>query len=490
MWSSPQMAAAAELIRSTTGLVFPAVRAADVEAVIERAMSRRGVRDGAAMLALLRDDDRLREDVVAELTIGETYFQRDPLQLQMLKERILPGLLASRPADLSIRVWSAGCASGEEPYSVAMLFDQLGAAPRAQIVATDISRERLATAQRGSYAKWSLRSIDDELRERYFIRRGPYHDLSPSLRQMVDFRYLNLAEDHYPSLSTGIWGMDVILCRNVLIYFDRDTVARVARGLIDSLSEEGWLLVGASDPAISDYVECDVVVTNAGLAYRRRGVDRSAGVIVPAPPRYEPAQPEEEAPDTAPDLSYADVPGDEPAITADATPPAGVPVDSPILVAYARRDFAAVGAVAAREAAGRRLSEPEWAAWLRALANQGRLQDATAVTSRALAESGARPELLYLNAVLLLETGRAADALEIARQALYMDRGMEMAHITLADALRRTGDVAGARRSLRNAVSLLAARPADDEVPAADGETAGQLLELVRVKLALLAESP
>src|SRR5690606_655500 len=90
------------------------------------------------------------------------------------------------------------------------------------------------------------------------------------IRQHVDFRYLNLAEDSFPSLATGIWGMDVILCRNVLIYFDADTVERVARRLLASLSEDGWLLLGGSDPPISEIMECDVVVTDAGLVYRRK----------------------------------------------------------------------------------------------------------------------------------------------------------------------------------------------------------------------------
>src|SRR5690606_16802025 len=100
---------------------------------------------------------------------------------------------------------------------------------------------------------------------------GNRYVLRPKFREAVDFRYLNLAEDIYPSLTTGIWGFDVILCRNVLIYFDRLTIARVAQRLIDSLAEDGWLLLGASDPAPSEESECDVVLTPSGRAYRHPG---------------------------------------------------------------------------------------------------------------------------------------------------------------------------------------------------------------------------
>jgi chemotaxis protein methyltransferase CheR len=169
-----------------------------------------------------------REAIVAEMTIGETYFQRDPAQFDLLRRQLLPQLLADRDADRPVRVWSAGCASGEEPYTVAMLFDELSALDRAQIVGTDIARQRLEDAQRGVYSQWSLRGAADDFRAKYFRERGRFFELVPAIREQVDFRYLNLAEDRFPSLSVGIWGMDVILCRNVLIYFDRESVWRGA----------------------------------------------------------------------------------------------------------------------------------------------------------------------------------------------------------------------------------------------------------------------
>jgi chemotaxis protein methyltransferase CheR len=523
-WSSPDIARIADAIREWTGLTFPAARAQDVESTIQREMQRRGMARVPEFLRLLHDEPPVRDALVADLTIGETYFHRDPAQFALLREQVLPELLA-RPGDRSVRAWSAGCASGEEPYTVAMLFDELDALDRAQIVGTDISRPRLLDAQRGIYGRWSLRGTGVDARRRYFRERGRFYELTPRIRRRVDYRYLNLAEDRFPSLSVGVWGMDVILCRNVLIYFDRATVARVARRLIASLSEDGWLILGASDPAIAELVECDVVLTDSGLVYRRPGAagatdvrraaagDDTATLLPWGEPKREamvdpPAEPHEppQALDGAATADALD------AMLADATPldapgaangngasaavsgvereASAVPDDdaeAELLEAYAARDFDRV-ATLAEAGDPDELGPSAWVAWVRALANQGCLREAAATAQRAVERHGPSAELLYLNAVLLLEAGNDAEAGALARRALYLDRSMVVAHMTLADAQRRAGDADGARRALRNAATLLDALPDDTEVAASDGERAGRLRELVSVKLRLLSD--
>lgn len=507
-----------DVVRDRSGLVFPAARSSDVEAAVGRAMARRGIADVRRFVPLLEDDAGARDALVAELTVGETYFQREPAQFQLLRDRVIPELLAARPSDRPIRVWSAGCASGEEPYTVAMLFDELGVARRAQIVGTDISRPRLAHAQRGLYSQWSLRSTAPRERERYFRQRGRYYELTPRIRGRVDFRYLNLAEDTFPSLSVGIWGMDIILCRNVLIYFDPVTVTQVARRLVASLGEDGWLILGSSDPSISALVECDAVMTDMGVVYRRPGAAGDADLRQRRQPAATPDVPSVPSswpsPVDAPDVGAGGVapatPPDqhdptETRETAGAEPLADSPVEgarSPavmpdgdaregearLLAAFARRDFERVGVLAASLVADG-LSERGWVAWLRSLANRGCMEQADEVVAMALAACGPTAELLYLQAVLLLQAGRAADAVVAARRSLYMDPGLAVAHLTLATARERAGDAGGARRALRNAAQLLATMPEGAEVPGADGESAGRLAELVKVKRRLLHDA-
>lgn len=512
-WSSAGMKRVAEVVRSRTGLVFPSSRAADVEATVRRSMARRGIADMEQLLSLLHESADVRDALVAELTVGETYFLRDAAQFGLLRERVIPELLAARPSDRPVRVWSAGCASGEEPYTVAMLFDELNLTRRAHIVGTDISRPRLAHAQRGIYSQWSLRSTPPEVRARYFRQRGRYVELTSRIRGRVDFRYLNLAEDTFPSLSIGIWGMDIILCRNVLIYFDAATVAQVARRLIATLGEDGWLILGASDPPLAELVECDVMMTDMGVVYRRpgaagdadlrrmhgypRSVDAAAApsesaADVPVPPRGgREAAPDSPGPaatteDALPGLAPAEAGRN--ADAGEGAAGAAVEPEALLLDAFAQRDFERVDALAASLAA-EGMSERAWVAWLRALANRGCLEQAAEVVTMALAACGPTAELLYLHAVLLLQEGRARDAVEAARRSLYLDSGMAVAHLTLATARERAGDVGGARRALRNAAQLLERMPATAEVPGSDGESAGRLAELVRVKRRLLHDA-
>ncbi|CAN5684353.1 hypothetical protein BH23GEM10_BH23GEM10_02840 [soil metagenome] len=509
-WTSQGFRQVADLVRERTGLVFPDARVSDVEETIRRIMTRRGITDLRGLTSLLRDDEAAREAFVADLTIGESYFQRDPVQFTLLREQVLPQLLESRPADRPVRVWSAGCSAGEEPYTVAMLFDELGMLDRCDIVGTDIARPRLAQAQSGVYSNWSLRNTGPELRDRYFTARGRFFELTPRIRARVDFSYLNLAEDQYPSLSTGIWGMDLILCRNVLIYFDKSTVEHVAQRLIASLGEDGWLLLGASDPAISDMVDCDVVLTDAGLAYRRPGAAGSGDVRGPQPHRSRDkawwnygdvhvATDTLPAGDDAAAWSAAWQPAAEPADAYAADPAAElepqtapeVPVpadtaDAEIVSAYDARDFDVVSELAAASADGGTIGLSGWTAWVRALANQGCLDQAGEVVARALDAHGVAAELMYLHAVLLLQAGRAGDAAAAARRALYLDRKLVVAHLTLAEAERRSGSRAGEKRALPSAAALLDALPHDAEVPASDGETAGRMAELVRVTAGLL----
>lgn len=467
---------AAALVRGRTGLVFSEARRSAFETGLQTAMRQAGLRDPdlKTYLARLAVEPALLDDLVAEITVGETYFFREPRQLTVLRGDILPALLFDRPPDRPLRVWSAGCASGEEPYTVAIMLREMGADRGAHIVGTDLSRAALAKAHRGRYTRWSLRGAPEHAVGSYFTPVGNEFELAAAVRAAVEFRYLNLAEDTYPSFATGVWGMDVILCRNVLIYFDGETVGRAARRLIDCLSEDGWLLLGSSDPMLADLVRCEVVVTGAGLAYRRASVRKLAAPEMHAPPI--PSPPLEPAPDPAPELS-------EPAPPLRAS-------DDPAEAArcYAARDYGRAAELAAA-LVQRDGSDPLlWIVLVRALANRGELDAAGRACAAAIDRHRASAEITYLHAVLLAEAGRFAEAATAARRALYLDRGLVVAHLALGGALARLADTAGAHRAFRNAGRLLAAMAAGDMVPASDGEPAGRLAEMARVQMQLLPE--
>jgi chemotaxis protein methyltransferase CheR len=391
------------------------------------------------------------DDLVAEITVGETYFFREPRQMEVIKREIIPDLRSHRTPGHRLRIWSAGCASGEEAYTLAIIAREFGLEPPADIVATDLSRQALARAARARYARWSLRGVAQEVIRTNFKRHGDWFDLEPEVHRAVEFGYLNLAEDCYPSLASGICGMDLILCRNVLIYFDRETAAQVARRLVDSLAEGGWLVLGASDPAVADMAPCEVVVTSAGLAYRRG-------------PRQE-----------APLRAVAELPMLPPMIDSAPTPslPRQTTFDAP--QGRSTPTQAAESAVDAEQL-------------VRSLANQGSLEAAGRACATALKRHPQSAVLIYLHAVLLAEAGQHIEAAKAIRGALYLDHDLAVAHMALGSWLARIGEWKGARRSMRNAVRLLESMAPDAVVPASDGELAGRLAGMVRTRLALLAE--
>jgi chemotaxis protein methyltransferase CheR len=324
----------------------------------------------------------------------------------------------------------------------------------------------------------------------YFTKRGAEYELAPTLRRNVAFRYLNLAVDAYPSLASGISAMDLVLCRNVLIYFDPETVARVARGLIASLGPDGWLVTGPSDPPLGDRVDCEVVLTPAGLVYRRPGRALSAAVTaVRGPTQIRQAVRQSDGLTAAPTHDRTSAPEAVPSrAPAPSVGPESPPPDAlqQALRAYHAREYAR--AATAAEAATRipAAAVTPWIVLVRSHANLGALDEAGRACAAALDRFRTSAELVYLHGVLLLESGRPAEAASALRQALYLDRGLVVAHLALAGALAGSGDAHGARRALRNAERLLNEMPADVCVPAADGERAGRLREAARAQLALL----
>ncbi len=461
-WTHPAYEAVVRLLGERTGLSFSPQRLDSAEQGVRRAMARAGVTDPEQYRALVERDARALDDLIAELTVGETYFFRDPAQFDFIRRVALPDLGRLRSPEHTLRAWSAGCASGEEAYSLAILLAEEGWAGRTYLLATDISRAALARAHQAAYGAWSLRGPGAAAVSPYLSRSGNRHALPERIRRAVTFAYLNLARDVYPSFATGTWGMDLILCRNVLIYFDRETVRAVARRLFESLAPGGWLITAPSDPPLGDDASYEVVVTEAGVFYRR--------------------------PMAEPTLPPADV--EYPVLSTEySVPPPRHPVSSAPMnqaqEALARGDYAQaaglVDGMAADVAAA--------ALRVRALANLD-----TARAERACAEAAARhplaAELHHLHAVLLLELGRDEEAARAARRVTYLDRTLALGHYTLGSILWRRGDRAGARRAYRNARDLCAARPADEVVPLSDGEHAGRLAEAAAAQLAILEASP
>jgi chemotaxis protein methyltransferase CheR len=181
------------------------------------------------------------------ITTHETYFFREDRQLKAFSEEILPQLLQTRKQFQTLRVWSAGCSSGEEPYSIAILCRQNPALRdwNVDIFASDISQHMVQNARRGIYSESSFRNTGEPIRKKFFEElEGGQFRVKDKIRQMVTFMKLNLVDEK----KTGILGeMDVIFCRNVIIYFDLEAKKKVIESFFHKLRKDGYLLLGHSE---------------------------------------------------------------------------------------------------------------------------------------------------------------------------------------------------------------------------------------------------
>jgi chemotaxis protein methyltransferase CheR len=400
-WSDPDFGAIARSVTAGCGLAFPPSRRPFAEAAFRRAIAAAGPRRVADYAARLASEPELLAALIAEVSVGETYFFRAPDQFAVLRTTVLPALVraaAGRP----LRIWSAGCSTGEEPYSLAMLLDASGLLEGSRLFATDVSPRAIPAARRGRYGPWSFRGDDLSFRERCFARTGNRWTIDARLRQ-IDFRVHNLLDG--PPAGGGF---DLIVCRNVLLYFEGEALTRAAATLVAALAPGGRLVTSPTDPPLPNQPTLEHLPTPAGTIFGRRTL-RAAPPLAATPAR-----------------------------------PAGPP--HPPLPARPR------------PALPRRVPAPP--------------ADAESQLARALT---------------LLDAGQPHQAAVAARRALFLDRTLAVAQLTLARALRLTARRAAAQRALERSIALLDALAPEDAVRGAGGATAGRLRAVAAAELNLLA---
>ena len=460
------------LIASRLGLDFPEGRRADLERGFIRACRASSISAPKAYLtwlASLPDGSQELMRLAGHLTVGETYFFRHHSYFEALEQQVLPSIIASRRAEgiTRLRLWSAACATGEEPYSLAILLDRL-LPDRADwaltILATDINPEALETARRGRYREWSFRETPAWIRERYFHRQGgETFEVDPRVRRMVTFAPLNLAEGGYPGVVTNTSAMDLIVCRNVLMYFtheaQRQTVARLQRALLTG----GWLVVSPAE-ASADLLRPLVPVNFPdailyrkeqdgvqGAEARGQGIKERTWELTPSP--WPPTPDPQLSIPEAPPLAVSPQPS-----SPESHPP--TPGPRPLL-----------------ERA-------------RVLADQGKLEEARHLCEAALGRDRLDPEAHLLLAAICQECGEIPAALEALRWVIYLAPDSAPAHFLLGSLFFRQGEHRQGRRSLETVVSLLSSVPPDEAVPGGDGLTAGRLLETARMYLKIRDRGP
>jgi chemotaxis protein methyltransferase CheR len=207
------------------------------------------------------------------VTTAETYFLRQAYQLRAFAEEVLPTLIKRNESSKKLTIWSAGCATGEEAYTLASIVadSPLLREWTVKVIGTDISVARLNVAREGLYGKSSFRAADESFRERHFTKTGEQWRVAPELRRMCQFLTVNLAVPH---AATLVGRVDVVFCRNVMIYLSERGRRVVTRQLVDRLVPGGVLFVGHAESLLSADLPLNVLHLREDVAYERRGEQR------------------------------------------------------------------------------------------------------------------------------------------------------------------------------------------------------------------------
>jgi chemotaxis protein methyltransferase CheR len=392
----------------------------------------------------------LAEQLVAQVTIGETHFFRVTPQIEALRTVVLPDLIRSRSAMRQLAVWSAGCSTGEEPFTIAILLREQATSLAdwsIDVLGTDVSQPSLDVARNAEYAAWSFRDTPEEIRERWFTKHGKMWQLSDAVRRMVRFDRQNLALDPVPM---GLAGprFDLIVCRNVLIYFSPLAVQQVYQRLADALAPGGWLILGPSDPPLERSIPLSPVYLHSAILWRRR--DSHADPDVPTVP------------------AHLEAPKPSSAVLLPPKQQSG-------------RDGAKQAAVRAGTAP--KAPTPDHAT-----------EPAERTPSRVEAQSRAAAQPLDLDAqnalgMLSLDAGYFEDSIRAFRGVIFLDSSYALAHFGLGRAYAHLGEIERARAALLQVRRLLIG--VDDEpVRGADGLRVGDLRAAVEAQLAAFGEDP
>lgn len=524
------------LIQERSGLSYPEHKRDDLVHGIDLAMKSTGHRTPAELYADVVSGDTAWETLLAHLTIGETSFFRNRPQFDALRDQIVPDLVERRSVLRTMRIWSAGCATGEEPYSLAILLRE--SIPdidtwHISILATDINPNFLVRAREASYGSWSFRDTPETLRQRYFVAEHGRWRLKSDYRTMVTFTRLNLTEPVYPSITNGTMALDIILCRNVTIYFDEPTTRKVVDRLYRALSPGGWLVVGHAEPQAIIYHQFEVYNFPNTVIYRKQldaplfssDPSREAAVFVPPVPVPPPmfsrdrGVPEGENQQKHPRSPRATLlpsvpnpvpPGFSVPTPGDITPrmlelpahvqgkdqgtrssaPSPLPVSSAINSLWNNVKGAMIqGNKAAAEQFLNEIlaAEPDHVdarVFLgRICADRGAWECAHQHCEIALQREPLSIEAHYLLAQVYEQEEHYEDALNEYRRVVFLDRRFILGMIGMANIWRQMGHSEDARRVYRNALKQLATMSPSTPVPGADGATASELTSFVTRQL-------
>ncbi len=478
------------ILRKYSGMECPENRRDELLQAAALASKQAGDLDFESLIQRLDEpeSEALRNIWISAFTIHETYFFRDGPQWNAIRETVFPERIAARRNSRTLKVWSAGCSSGDEAYTTAMVIDQMMPDVdlwNIKIIGTDISEEIIHKAQRGVYREWAFRQTPMHIRDDYF-------DPAPNLQwkvkdriaKRVKFEHLNLKTGIYPSILSGLFDFDLILCRNVLIYFAREEMDITIRRLTECLAPGGFIALGPAEPSPPQGLPLELVSNANSSIYRNKtapSVARShyRSVLNPGAshtviPSFNPtgagtksalellneassglANPEDRSPSSG--QSHADLRKNENSLRAKPSTSAS---------------FKAVD-----------LSSLEGIDKVRSLVESGLWQESIAAARELIHKEPINAQAQFYLGLAHKELNHLADSREALRKCLFLNNKHWIAHLLSAGLWQREGQLERAKTHLAAILNGLAQSEMAEILPGTDGTTVGRMRALAESQL-------
>lgn len=413
------------------------------------------------------------DHLIVGVTIGETYFFRDKHQMDLIECIVLPNLIQKKRTskELTLRIWSAGCATGEEIYTISMFLNKMLLDINdwnIHLLATDINPHALQKAVHGAYTEWSMRSTPKHYKDTYFKKENNRYILNPEIRNRVQFEYLNLHDDTFPSIINGTNAQDFILCRNVLIYFDMEYISELMKKFNKCLLSGGYLLLGASDPIIIK--STDFMYYNKESSLLSRSLEQPMLKVIETPKsKVAPIYPKAI---TSPVKEYSKKNEFSRVSKSD------IDLES-LQVLIADENWKEIIALTKTYDIHTLKSTFILNTIANAYANLGLLNEAVEFCKKSLELDSTYVQTHFTLAMIFIELNRLNDAENELRKALYLDHQFVNGHFQLGLLLIRMQQQNAGIKSLQNALRISKSKEPMNKVPGEEQLTYKRLTEIL-----------
>jgi chemotaxis protein methyltransferase CheR len=488
-----------QLLLEKYGLNFSENRRSELESAVIQSFAASTfsrLEDYLQFLGSEADGGAELERLVNVATVNETHFFRDSGQFDALATQILPELIKRRQSMRTLRLWSAGCSSGEEPYSLAILLHEL--LPDVNewsitILGTDVNTNALDRARRAVFSAWSFREEQSKrLRDKYFIPQGNRWELKPAIKRMVTFSRMNLVTPSYPDYETNTNFIDLILCRNVLIYLGEKVAREIINRFFECLQPGGWLVVAPAEGSQEMFKRYKMRSFPSAILYQRmtqtailrqekvRVRSATGGLRMPTGTLRVPT-----GALRPPNGRTKPLQRTEPLTTPRPLPPPGLsPAEEQNLYEQAQ-DLIVYGhpeqalEILMKLTGSKTIRDKVCVLLAQINANRGNWDQSETWCLQAIRQNRLSLDAYYTLSLVLQHKDNLEHAIEAMRKVVYLDHSDVLGHFGLANLFFESAQFPKAIKSLDNALRLLENRPPDELIPRSGGITVTRLRDAI-----------